>query len=400
MSERGDSSGGSSQTQPDNESSSSPSVPVPSFFGPGFTATRNQLAQSSRQPYRPVNPQHSAPRPIIREKTVLDEVESITAGYEKEEITKPEAVRKLVALSHQFGASQSAKDEALVDFLGTLDEIETRVAELRARGRQTEETTGGGDGDETELARADRHDVDARERPNANRDDPEHDHGNVWGFAHKRKRDNQSDDESSDDESVEGGRKFDPKRLPWYGADEITKAARDPRCAKSAELLAFYLKYPKRVKQEAACSPSYPPGFPASELDKLVRGEPADFNAILSAHHHLNAPKENKGSFGNRTIVLGVSDPVRKVDNSGHWLIAASTYQKAISMLFPHRSKEFSTHVEYILGLFTSKNDSAHSRVIAFDLAIRSRVGGGTRLLLTDWSSFTDLKHAILDVDG
>lgn len=99
-------------------------------------------------------------------------------------------------------------------------------------------------------------------------------------------------------------------------------------------------------------------------------------------------------------IVLGVSAPNRKVQTSGQWLVAANIYAKALHFAFPDRDVEFQAYISQILNLFTAKHESAHSKVIAYDKAVRTRVGGGTRMLLTDQQEFVDLRDSTLNVDG
>lgn len=99
-------------------------------------------------------------------------------------------------------------------------------------------------------------------------------------------------------------------------------------------------------------------------------------------------------------IIFGVSTPIQKVQMSGQWLVIANLYAKALKFTFPDRDSEFQTYICQILNLFAAKHESAHGKVIAYDKVVRSRVGGGTRLLLINQHKFFDLRDSTLNVDG
>ncbi|KAG6847882.1 hypothetical protein H0H93_005225, partial [Arthromyces matolae] len=363
----------------------------------GTTEHATSIPSTSPISQQPADSSSVSSEAYIAEQSILKEVDTITTSFEKGKITKPDAIGKVITLAYRLKTSEVARQAAIIDFIGTIDRVEKRAVTLRDRGKQFETTKDReGHGQSTTVSSSkDRYEGPGDNESRLRSDSPVHrrhdGHDLHRGNENPRKRpypsnsDNSSESGNSDnDESSNSRHKFDPTQLPWYNHDELVQHSSDPRCAQNRKFLSYYLRHSKHVKREAIASHIYPAGFPTSELDKLIRGEPADFNAILSAHHHLGAPKENRGSIGNRTIILGVSDPVRKVENSGNWLIAASSYSKVLTMFFPDRTEEFADHIEYILQLFAAKHESAHPRVIAFDLAIRTRVGAGTRMLLTD----------------
>ena len=59
--------------------------------------------------------------------------------------------------------------------------------------------------------------------------------------------------------------------------------------------------------------------------------------------------------------------------------------------------QELSTYGEYIVNLFSVTHSSVHSRVIAFDKAVRKRVGSVRNLELSDFEKYADLKIAHMD---
>lgn len=97
--------------------------------------------------------------------------------------------------------------------------------------------------------------------------------------------------------------------------------------------------------------------------------------------------------------MFGVSALARKVQTSGQWLVVTNIYAKALHFAFPNRDHEFQTYVSQILNLFTVKYETAHEKVIAYDKAVKTRVGGGTKMLLTNQQEFVDLRNLTLNID-
>ena len=93
-------------------------------------------------------------------------------------------------------------------------------------------------------------------------------------------------------------------------------------------------------------------------------------------------------------IFFGAVELTKVVKNGGEWSIAWNRTVRAIIFAFPHRLKEFTTYGEYIINLFSVTHPSVHSRVIAFDKAVRKRIGSVRNLKLSDFEKFADLKIA------
>jgi hypothetical protein len=62
--------------------------------------------------------------------------------------------------------------------------------------------------------------------------------------------------------------------------------------------------------------------------------------------------------------------------------------------------QELTSYGEYITSLFTATNATFHARVIAFDKAVRRRVGSVRNIELSEHDKFTDLKLAHIEPIG
>jgi hypothetical protein len=62
--------------------------------------------------------------------------------------------------------------------------------------------------------------------------------------------------------------------------------------------------------------------------------------------------------------------------------------------------QELTNYGEYIVNLFLVTHTSVHNRVIAFDKAVKKRVGSVRNLELSNYEKFADLKIAHMDSIG
>jgi hypothetical protein len=103
---------------------------------------------------------------------------------------------------------------------------------------------------------------------------------------------------------------------------------------------------------------------------------------------------------GDLEISFGAVEPTKLVKNGGDWTIAWNRTVRATTFAFPHRVHELSSYGEYIVNLFSVTHPSVHSRVVAFDKAVRKRVGSVRNLELTDFEKYADLKIVHMDSIG
>ncbi|KDR72768.1 hypothetical protein GALMADRAFT_212802 [Galerina marginata CBS 339.88] len=131
------------------------------------------------------------------------------------------------------------------------------------------------------------------------------------------------------------------------------------------------------VKSSIRNSAHAPSGFPTSQWERIIRGEPVNLNVVFSYLHRTEPPKENVGRVGDTQVVFGISEAKKRVETA-----------------------ELREYGEYIEGEFSAKIPSVHSRIILFDIAVRNEVQGGQRLRLTDTYKFQRLYSAIVMSDG
>ncbi|KAF6761392.1 hypothetical protein DFP72DRAFT_804433, partial [Ephemerocybe angulata] len=194
-------------------------------------------------------------------------------------------------------------------------------------------------------------------------------------------------------------RKLKPSDMPWYHKEETAKLLR-PSCAETARLIQLYAKDLKAVKRWITTSQTAPTGFPESEWDSIIQGRPVNLENAYGTHYDSSAPRKNIGSITDGKIELKTTGESRKVKTHGDWTIAWGKASRAIAFAFEHRREELDRYGEFMQGEFGARNPRFHERVIRFDQAIRNEVGGGTRLLLTDFDQFQRHRTAILSVDG
>ena len=137
-----------------------------------------------------------------------------------------------------------------------------------------------------------------------------------------------------------------------------------------------------------------------SEWESIAKGKSINLDVVLSSLHHVTPVKENIGCLGLTEINFGSLEPVRQVHTSGEWMSAWNSVIKAMSFIFPHRSVELKEYGDYIDREFSSKVIEAHRKVILYDAAVQSEVGGRQNILLMDWHQFQHLYSAIVMPDG
>ena len=219
------------------------------------------------------------------------------------------------------------------------------------------------------------------------------------------RRDETEGSESDDDDDPRGPsnkkRRLYFSELSWCDAEsearerELGDNQRNTRAILDT-LAKDYVYAEKQIRTSAAA----PRGFPLGEWKHIIRGEPVNLDAVYSSIHHLAPVKENVGRIGRHEISLGTTDPVRKVQTMGNWIVAWRAASKATAFVFPHRRHELEEWGEHIEDTFTARVTGSHSRVIAYDRAVRDRVQGGQAVLLNDWHKLQPIRDTYLLPDG
>jgi hypothetical protein len=190
-------------------------------------------------------------------------------------------------------------------------------------------------------------------------------------------------------------------QMPWYSTElEARKKEATEHQSITREYLKIFARDYAFAKKKIRLSKMAPQGFPDTEWDHIIRGDPVDLDVVLSSLHHIAPIKENLGCMGSTQISLGQSDPTRKITTSGEWSSAWNAAARAITFAFPHRKEELREYGEYMDSEFSARISSSHRKLFAFDKAVRHHVGGGQTTLLTDRNSFSFLFSAFLSPDG
>ncbi|RXW18701.1 hypothetical protein EST38_g7151 [Candolleomyces aberdarensis] len=400
------------------------------------------------------NPNRQSPRPIIPNPNeraqsvaigstqpgpVVIEINHILQGFARGEANYGRTVSRVVrALNFNDDDNNSAKEQALQSYIDQMEQIQR--SQRRGRESQSSRTlpsrqSGPGDsesssddsssdeGSESSTPYRPRrsHSVprpgSRKHNPGGSRDSnggqgkdgsgERHSRDGSRGRGRKGGRERSWDEGGWSTESR--GRSDDDRRprkrlresdMPWFGKEAESRRNIDRSCVKSCELLQEYAKDVRQVKRWVSFSATAPPGFPSSEWDNLLKGKAVNLDVVYSSVFHVVAVKENRGRIGDHEISLGHTEPTRKVHTNGDWTIAWNLMVKAACFLFPHRREELDAYGEYIQGEFSARQTEAHWRVIRFDQSVRNEVGGGTKMLLTDFHRFDRHRAAILHTDG
>ncbi|KAG1849097.1 hypothetical protein C8R48DRAFT_565064, partial [Suillus tomentosus] len=112
------------------------------------------------------------------------------------------------------------------------------------------------------------------------------------------------------------------------------------------------------------------PEFPESELYNIIHGRVVNFDEKLG---------QVKIKIG------GEAEPAKSVRSSQDWSVAYSLFARTMCFAFPHRIDEIDDYGNIIHQKFAQNISKYHSRVIAFDKAVRKRVSRRRDLLLSDF---------------
>jgi hypothetical protein len=208
-----------------------------------------------------------------------------------------------------------------------------------------------------------------------------------------------SDGHRSDDEPVSKKLKVDESIYAWVASRKDKRTVLRDDLAKSLKLIEAYTIDPKATKRSLINEPDCPE-FPDSEWKNIICGRAVNLDAVLSGQLSTTQDDPKVEKVGDLEISFGAVEPTKVVKNGGDWSIAWNRTVRATTFAFPHRVHELTSYGEYIVNLFSVTHSSVHSRVIAFDRAVRKRIGSVRNLELTDFEKFSDLKIAHMDSIG
>jgi hypothetical protein len=160
---------------------------------------------------------------------------------------------------------------------------------------------------------------------------------------------------------------------------------------KTNAILANWAHDPRRIKRKWLESP-FLLEFPESELYNIIQGRVVNFDVVFSGWYSDKPEDDFEQTLGKFKIkVAGEAEPSKTVKSSQDWGVAFSLFEAAMLFAFPHRKDELNDYRTYIHQKFARNSSKFHSRIIAFDRAIRKRVSRRRDLQLSDIGAFADL---------
>jgi hypothetical protein len=221
------------------------------------------------------------------------------------------------------------------------------------------------------------------------------------GVGEKRRADTPESIELG--EGFEGEERFkkpkvDEADFPWSTGGRFIRPISE-NLSKSLQLLESFSVDPKRTKRSLVNSPNCPE-FPDSEWKNVILGRAVNLDNVLSGQFSTSNNDVRTETVGDLEISYGTVEPTKTVTNGGEWTITWNRTIRATAYAFPNRFDELANYGEYVTSLFAATNPMFYSRVIAFDKAVRRRVGSVRDLELSEHDRFADLKIAHLDSIG
>lgn len=209
----------------------------------------------------------------------------------------------------------------------------------------------------------------------------------VKSESHSAKRlDKTVDHSSRASNEKQGGDDYMPSKrvclresdMTWCGKADHSKV--NPSCLETSRLLRIYHPDIPAAVFSVQTAPLGPNDFPSSQWKRIFEGQPVDLSDVLSS------------------FPLPAVAGRRTVQTQAEWNKAWKSAAQATAFAFPHRAKELEAYEEAINDEFTARIESAHHKVVVYDIAVRNTVGNGCQLLLTDTqhAKLSKLYRAIL----
>jgi hypothetical protein len=301
-------------------------------------------------------------RDIFRD--ILVECNTVVERYRKGEVTKAAAYIDIQSkLARALGDDRTRSDAAFGSFIATIESHDAEVGAASKRGFRGEPRT----------------DNQQQRSPSPPVSD--------------------ADDQRSDGEPASKRVKVDESVYAWVASRKDKRTVLRDNLAKTLRLIEAYTIDPKATRRSLINEPDCPE-FPDSEWKNVIAGRAVNLDAVLSGQLSTVQDEPKVEKFGDLEISYGAVEPTKVVKNGGDWTIAWNRTVRAIVFAFPHRAHELTNYGEFVVNLFSVTHPSIHSRVVAFDKAVRKRVGSVRNLELTDFEKFGDLKIAHMDSIG
>jgi hypothetical protein len=331
---------------------------------------------------------------------IVRELDRIVEQFRNKTLTKSRAIASITSkLGFNIAKEEPEKDAALDQYLSTIESIERLALEAIRRGTNAVFEPG-------------RNNLERQNQSTNHECGIEETATFIKPSSSKRNHnreptdpDDSSDSSSSSDSDDERGSSSKKKRIfekdmPWYSRENFARQSGEPSSVESRRIILHIGDNIPAVKKWISVAHTAPRGFPPSEWENIAKGKSVNLDVILSSLHHIAPIKENVGHVGSTEISLGRTEPTRRVQTSGEWTSAWNSAIKATTFIFPHRERELRDYGDYIDREFSSKVVEAHRKIILYDAAVRSEVGGGQNILLTDRHQFQHLYSAIVMPDG
>jgi hypothetical protein len=347
------------------------------------SSRNNQQSSSSR------NSGFTITNPSTTNESTLDivrELDRIVDQFRNKLLTKSRAIASITSkLGFDVSKEEPEKDAALDQYLSTIEAVERLSLEAIRHGTNISFEPQGNI-EETATLLKPKSSKRTHDREPSESDDSS---------------DSGSSSDSEDDRGTSSKKKrIFEKDMPWYTRENFARQSGEPSSVESRRIILHLGDNISAVKKWILVAHTAPRGFPPSEWENIIKGKSVNLDIVLSSLHHIAPIKENVGHVGSTEISLGRTEPTRRVQTSGEWTSAWNSAIKATIFIFPHREKELRDYGDYIDREFSSKVIEAHRKIILYDAAVRSEVGGGQNILLTDRYQFQHLYSAIVMPDG
>ena len=358
-----------------------------------FTIYRINLLYMSRNVLRRTS------EPISVETQAIGIVEE----FRRDEYDYDQAAEAIRDLFGEDSQEQEIKD-AIVVYLGMLDEIIRDRAQSNQRGEQALEQERGDRRDpaqrgEPGLRDRDRRSPEQRSRDPTLRLTPADDgregrDDRPGPSSHRRKRRAREitpDEEDTDAPFAHVRRKVDVSKYPFYVSNDLDDIE-DEHIRATLRIKRNYMADIKQAKEYILGSAKQP-NFPPAQLEYLLANQYVDLDKIHTFIYSVGSNKTHIGQIGDVELTYGESEVLqsRKIISHGEWSVAWQCYEDARVFVYPHHRSELIEYRRYITGLFASISTPIHGKVIDLDKAIRSFAGSSNTVRLDQTYHFNNL---------